>query len=467
MLNFFTKKITNKTIAIIPIIKDQFGEWLKKQPIKVQNWLNANNFQAKSATFCLLPKDDGELEEVFLGLENADDFWAFGALAQYFNAGEFQIQQGFMDVPQLQRASIAWGLGCYQFNKYKKSPTVKNARLFLADNCDQEYIENTISAIYLVRDLVNLPAEALGPNDLAKFVKNFAAKFKADFNQFVGSELITKNFPTVHIIGRASHREPHLIELRWQPKNAAKCFKLSLVGKGVCFDTGGLDIKSDKGMLDMHADMGGAALCLGLTEMIISANLPIALHVVIPAVENVVSGSSVKPRDVLVSRKGISIEINDTDAEGRVILADALTYAAEDKPDLLIDFATLTGAAEVALGDEIASMFTANEKFAEQIMAFAKQENDPVWHLPFHEAYRTMLDSNIADIRNYTETNKAGAITAALFLREFVPENINWVHFDLSVLNAKKKPGRPEGGEALAIRGIFKFIEQYFCSRRL
>lgn len=459
MLNCFTTKTSTQTISIIPIINNQFAAWLEKQPTKLQNWLKSNYFKAKSATFCLLPKADGTLETVFLGLENADDFWAFGALAQHFNVGEFQITQDFMSLEQLQRACLAWGLGSYHFNKYKKSATIKNAKLVLPENCDVHYIENTIKAIYEVRDLVNLPAEDLGPTELGKYVEKFAEQHNAKVKQIVSTELLEHKLPSIHIVGRASERPPRLIDFHWQPKHGGTKYKLTLVGKGVCFDSGGLNIKTDKGMTDMHADMGGAAHCLGLAQMIIAANLPLNLRVIIPAVDNLISGTSVKPRDVFVTRKGITVEINDTDAEGRVILADALTLASEDKPDLLIDFATLTGAAEVALGDEIPSMFTDNDELAAQIFACAKQEHDLVWQMPMYKPYRALLDSNIADIRNYSGTGKGGAITAALFLREFVPEDINWVHFDLSVLNDKTKAGRPEGGEAMAIRGLFRFIQ--------
>lgn len=452
MPNCFTSS-NQSAIPIIPIIASQFTQWLSHQSIPMQNWLKSINFLAKPETFCLVPDDKGSLSQVVVSINNAEDFWVFGLLPTALPLGRYKLTE-ITNSENLTRSAIAWGLGAYQFTHYKQANKTV-AELVLPENIDSNTVNNIVQGIWLVRDLINIPAADLGPEELAQAAVNLAKQFKADIKQIVGDELLTANYPAIHAVGRASNRVPRLIDLRWGEKNK---YKLTLVGKGVCFDSGGLDIKPSSNMLLMKKDMGGAAHALGLARMIMAANLPICLRVLIPAVENVISSNAYKPGDVIKTRKGLTVEIGNTDAEGRVILCDALMEAATDNPDLLIDFSTLTGAARVAVGTEISAMFSNDDNLAEKIMLHANNEQDPIWRLPLFTPYRKLIDSAIADINNSGSTSYAGAITAALFLKEFVPENIPWLHFDFMAWNVSTKPGRPEGGEAMSLRAIFKYL---------
>lgn len=460
MLNFITTASTKRIIPIIPVITAEFGSWYHQQNIRLKNWLNANDFNAKSGSICLLPERDGKIKQVFLGLENADDFWAFGALPNKLLEGNYQIQ-GDWTIDQLQRMAIAWGLGGYKFTVYKKAPTSK-AQLLIPENCDVQYIEIIVDSIYLIRDLINYPAENMGPASLAKAANSLAIEFNAKLNQVIGDDLLKKGYGAIHAVGRGSSSLPRLLDFTWG-KNKENP-KLVLVGKGVCFDSGGMDIKPREAMRDMEKDMGGAAHVLGLAKLIMTHQLPVNLRVIIPAVENMVSGNSMKPGDIITTYKGTTVEVGDTDAEGRLILADCLTLASEDNPDLIIDFATLTGAATVALGTEIPAMFTTDQSLAHKVLDLAATENDPLWMLPLYKPYRELLDSNIADISNIASTRWGGALTAALFLQEFVGKDIPWVHFDLPAHNAKDKPGRPKGGEAQGLRAVFHYLLERYSS---
>jgi leucyl aminopeptidase len=312
-----------------------------------------------------------------------------------------------------------------------------------------------VESIYYVRDLINTPTDDMGPTELADFTVALGKQYAATVDQIIGDDLLKKGFATIHTVGRASDDAPRLLDLRWG--NAAHP-KVTLVGKGVCFDTGGLDIKPSSGMLLMKKDMGGAAHVLGLARMIMEAKLPIRLRVLIPAVENSISGNAYRPGDIIKSRKGLTIEIGNTDAEGRVVLADALTEAVSEKPDMLIDIATLTGAARIALGTDIAVLFTNSDEVAAAVSQHAEQQSDPIWRLPLFASYREALNSSIADINNSSSDSYAGAITAGLFLKEFVPDDIPWMHFDMMAWNLKTRPGRPQGGEAMALRALFSYL---------
>jgi leucyl aminopeptidase len=316
-----------------------------------------------------------------------------------------------------------------------------------------------VQAITLVRDLINTPAEDMMPEHLAQAMITLAQAFNAHVEQVVGDSLLDQNFPTIHAVGRASTHPPRLLELRWGKESAPK---LTLVGKGVCFDSGGLDLKAANNMRLMKKDMGGAAHVMGLAHRVMSTGLPVRLRVLVPTVENAVAGNAFRPGDVIRSRKGLTIEIDNTDAEGRLILCDALATGAADNPDLMIDFATLTGAARVALGTEIPVFFCNTDEVAAGLMATAETEHDPIWRLPLHAPYRELLDSKIADIANSAGAPYGGAITAALFLQEFVPAGIPWVHFDIMAWNTKSRPGRPEGGEAMGLRAVFRYLCQRF-----
>ena len=314
-------------------------------------------------------------------------------------------------------------------------------------------------AAYLVRDLVNTPAEDMMPQHLAEAARALAEEFGAQFTEIVGDELLVRNYPLVHAVGRASVHAPRLLDLRWgDPAHP----RLTLVGKGVCFDSGGLDIKPASGMRWMKKDMGGAAHVLGLARLVMATGLPVRLRVLVPTVENAISGSSFRPGDVIRSRKGLTVEIENTDAEGRLVLCDALAEAGTEEPALLIDFATLTGAARVALGTDLPGFFTNDDALADALALAGEAERDPVWRLPLFKPYRRELESQVADLLNCSTNGFGGAITAALFLQRFVPKGIDWLHFDLNAWNVSERAGRPKGGEAMGLYATFRYLEQRF-----
>jgi leucyl aminopeptidase len=458
MSDLFITAADEQTIPIIPVIESDFGSWSEKQGAKIKNWFKINEFKGKSATVCFVPNKEGQLKQIFLGIENQNDFWAYGVLPPKLSAGTYQIKADF-NKEQWQRIAIAWGLGAYKFNAYKKEPKSK-AKLVVAEICNLKYIKNIVDAVCLLRDLINSPAENMGPASLAKAVLSVAIEFGANVEQIIGDDLLKKGYAAIYTVGRASNNAPRLIDLKW---GKDKDPKIILVGKGVCFDSGGLDLKPAEAMLLMKKDMGGGAHALALALMIMTAELPVNLRVLIPAVENMVAGNSYKPGDVITTYKGTTVEITNTDAEGRLILADALALACQDKPDLLIDFATLTGAAKIALGTDVSALFTAYNEIADEIINLSIQENDPVCRLPLYQPYRELLDSDIADICNAPDTRLGGAITAALFLQEFVDNEIPWLHFDVMGFNLSDQPGRPKGGDARALRAVFNYLlKRYF-----
>ena len=464
MQKFFintTPSIAKKTISIVPIITNNFDKWLKQQDANVKNWLEANKFSAKSGSVCILPDSKGNIHKVLIGITTANDYWAFGALPHKLPAGIYQIESDLND-KQLQRAIMAWGLGCYKFQIYTKNVDTVKAKLVIPKSCDKQAIANITSAIFLVRDLINHPAANITPEILGLEAGTLAKKFGAKITQIIGDDLLKKGFNAIHAVGRGSANKPRLIDLRW---GNAKNPKVTLVGKGVCFDSGGLDLKSASEMLTMKKDMAGAAHVLGLASMIMAAKLPINLRVLIPAVENMPSGNAYKPGDILKTYKGISVEIGNTDAEGRLILADALALACEDSPSLLIDFASLTGAARIALGTDIAAMFTNDDHLAKEISMAAQEERDPIWQLPVFEPYKELLESDIADISNIGKNSYGGAITAAIFLQEFVTANTPWLHFDIMGNNLSARPARPKGGEAQGLRAVFAYLCRRFDSK--
>jgi leucyl aminopeptidase len=380
-----------------------------------------------------------------------------GKLATLLPAGVWRFASPPAD-PRL--AALAFALGLYRFSRYRATEEKDKApRLELPQSADGADLSRIVEAVFLARDLINTPANDLGPAEIEEAAAGLAKRFGAAMRSIVGEDLLKENFPLVHAVGKASVRAPRLIDLRW---GDAKHPKLALVGKGVVFDTGGLDIKPSSAMLLMKKDMGGAACALGLASMIMGAKLPVHLRLVIPAVENAVSGSAFRPGDVFKSRKGASVEIGNTDAEGRLILADALALADEEEPDLIVDFSTLTGAARVALGPELPAAFTDDEKLAAELSGFAAREADPFWRLPLWRPYQSMLDSKIADTNNVSSSAFAGAITAALFLSRFVERAKSWLHFDLFAWNPASKPGRPEGGEAQTIRALYALLQERY-----
>jgi leucyl aminopeptidase len=449
------------SVAIHLLKKADLTAWLAERPAPLRAWVAANGFLAEAGTVCLIPGSTGTLDLVLAGIGDEDDPWLGATLAGRLPLGTTYHFADALDGDQARWACLSWLLATYAFRRYKTKPDRTWPRLVRPAAADRAWVERTAEATTLVRDLINIPAADMGPADLAAAAEGLAARFGGGVRVIVGDGLLAENYPAIHAVGRAAAhpRQPRLIDLVWGDDKAPR---LTLVGKGVCFDTGGLDLKASSNMKLMKKDMGGAAHVLGLALMIMAARLPVRLRVLIPAVENAVSGNAMRPLDVLPTRKGISVEVGNTDAEGRLILCDALTEAARDKPELLIDMATLTGAARTALGTELAALFCNNDLLAADLVRAGEVENDPMWRLPLYKPYRRLLDSKIADIGNVSDGPHAGAITAALFLQEFVPAGIPWAHFDIMAWNSSSRPGRPDGGEAMALRAIFSVIFQRF-----
>lgn len=455
---FYAVSSAEAAIPIVPIAQNDFEQWLSQQESAVKVWVNSFDFKAKPETFCLIPQQGSlQVQQVLLGIADPKDFWSFGTLPLRLPKGIYQIG-GVADASYLTSATAAWGLGAYEFTRYKKS-TKTPAQLVIADRCDSPFLHELVKATYFIRDLINTPAEDMGPADLADMARKIAEPFGATVETIIGEALLTQNYPAIHAVGRASTRAPQLIDLHWgNPSDPA----VTLVGKGVCFDSGGLDLKTPSGMALMKKDMAGSAHVLGLAHLIMSQSLPVYLRVLIPAVDNVISGNAYRPGDVIFMRKGLSVEVNNTDAEGRLVVGDALTEAASKNPVLLLDFTTLTGAARVALGPDITAMFSNDSTLSESLLAHAKITQDPIVELPLYKPYRKYLDSQVADLTNAVEIPYGGAITASLFLNEFVPANISWAHFDLMAWNLMEQGGRPQGAEAMAIRAVWSYLAERF-----
>lgn len=433
---------------------DECTKWLANQEQMVQTWVANSGYKNEAGNVAIVPDQSGQIAFIICCSTDKNNLWSVASLSTQLPPGVYQFANAGDHLPHF---AMAWGLGAYQFTRYKKA---NREPLKLVVPHDQlAFIENQVASIYDVRDLINTPTEDMGPSELAKFTAALAKTHQAEYREIVGDELLEQNYPVIHAVGRACDDAPRLLDMRWGKQDHPK---VTLVGKGVCFDTGGLDLKTAPYMLLMKKDMGGAAHVLGLARMIMQANLPVRLRVLIPAVENSVSGNAYRPGDVLTSRKGLTIEIGNTDAEGRLVLADALTEAVSESPDLIIDMATLTGAARVAVGTEIAAVFANNSEVVNAVMAKGEVLQDPIWRLPLFSAYRESLNSSIADINNSGADSYAGAITAALFLKEFVPDNIPWLHFDIMAWNLRSKPGRPVGGEAMALRALFAYLSERF-----
>jgi leucyl aminopeptidase len=443
-------------ISLHLVATDDFDDWLAAQPIEAQNWIAAAGFKAKSGAAILLPGATGVAALAVACFGDDADLWTWSGVAEKLPVADYVLASDISGVDDL---ALGWALAAYRFDRYLEEDTAERAQLVWPSSCDQASVEAFHSAITLTRDLVNTPAADMGPEDLASVAKFLADDHGAEYNEIVGDDLLTKNYPMVHAVGRASDQAPRLIDFTW---GNADHPLVTLVGKGVCFDSGGLDLKTASNMEIMKKDMGGAANVLGLASLIMASKLPIRLRVLIPAVENAVSSNAFRPGDILTSRKGITVEIGNTDAEGRLVLADALAEATNDDPDLLIDCATLTGAARVALGPELPAFFTDDEDLAADLAEQSSIVSDPMWRLPLWQSYRDMFDSKMADINNAGAGGFAGAITAALFLQYFAEDARSWVHFDMYAWSKKARPGRPAGGEAQAIRALFAVLQKRF-----
>ncbi len=461
----FIDKKSAKALPITLLTEKEFDGWLKKQDTLTQNFLKGNGFKGKAGGMAVIPGKDGSPARVVAALPEKGTMYDIADFSARLpkEPGEYYIDTK-LDPDRATEMALGFALGSYKFTAYKsKKDKTEAAKLVWPEKADQAFVESTAKAVFLVRDLVNTPSNDMGPAELAKAGKHLADQFNgASVKVITGKDLLKENYPAIYEVGKGSPREPRLIDIRWGKKDAPK---VVLVGKGVCFDTGGLDIKDSSSMLLMKKDMGGAAHVLGLAQMIMDAKLPVNLRVLIPAVENSVDGDAFRPSDIIKSRKGLTIEIGNTDAEGRLILADALTEACREKPDLVIDFATLTGAARTALGPDLPAMFSNDDKIAEALLKSSEKTGDPMWRLPLWGPYASWLDSPVADTNN-VGGGFAGAITAALFLQKFVDEKTPWVHLDTYAWNAGGKPGRPAGGEALGMRAGFDLIQSKFGKKK-
>ncbi len=420
-----------------------------------QKWAETQGFEGKAGTNLALPSAAGAISMIFVGADERGDGFSLARLCRQLPQGIYVLED--LSSPNLDHFELAWCLEAYTFDRYKKDDRGV-AQLVCRASMDYETTLRSANATFLVRDLINTPANDLGPDELELAAKKLASTHKAKISVTSGAKL-QRGFPLVHEVGKASPRYPRLIDFSWGAQHASK---VTLVGKGVCFDTGGLDVKSASGMILMKKDMGGAANVLGLAHMIMDAKLPVRLRVIIPAVENAIAGNAFRPGDVLKSRKGLTVEIGNTDAEGRLVLGDALALADEESPDLLIDMATLTGAARVALGPDLPPFYTTDEDLAVNLAKHASLQKDPLWRLPLWDPYYAYFESSVADMNNSGDTGFAGSITAALFLKRFVEKAKSYVHLDVYGWTPIAKPGSPKGGEAQGIRALFALIAERY-----
>ena len=451
-------KSAKGAIPLHAVKSDNLKRWLHTRSRREADWIRAANFAGKEHELLLVPNATGGLASAVLGLGSGHDPLAFAAFSESLPAGVYQ----FGDVPPElggARGALAWVLGTYKFDRYRKKAARALPRLVVSGDVDGAEVSRIAEGAFLARDLVNTPSNDMGPEELALAARELARTYGAKFSQIVGDELIAKKYPLIHAVGRASVRAPRLIDFIW---GDAKAPKVTLVGKGVVFDSGGLDLKPSSAMLTMKKDMGGAAVVLGLARMVMDAKLRVRLRVLIPAVENSVSGSAYRPGDVLRSRKGLTVEIGNTDAEGRLVLADALTEADSESPELLIDIATLTGAARAATGMELPPFFTDDEQLASDLACCSVETHDPLWRLPLWRGYEAAIGSSIADLNNNPDYNLGGAITAALFLNRFVSRAKSWAHFDIPAWTDRPRPGRRKGAEANAARALYALLKERY-----
>lgn len=448
----FYQTSTEKALPLITLTKKQWSDGVDK-PFE-RNCLSAQKFEGCVGNIGIITDSEGKPCKVYVGAgENVTDAIVLASVANFLPAGCYVAEQ-----PLSQSALVAWSLAQYRFDKYKANPSLP--RILVIQEKALNAVVADSAAVFLVRDLINTPPNDLGPSELAAVVSKIAEEHGATFKQWIGDELLRDNFPAIHAVGRASASAPRLLSLVWGKEAHPR---VTLVGKGVCFDSGGLDLKPAAGMRLMKKDMGGAAQVIGLAQWLMTHRVPIRLQVLIPAVENAIDGQSYRPGDVLTMRNGLKVEIHDTDAEGRLVLADALVKACEEKPELLINFATLTGAARVAVGPDISALFTNDDKLAGDLAASAQETNDPVWRMPLFEGYAEYFNSSVADCSNASAIPYAGAITAALFLQRFIPAGLSWAHFDIMAWNLGNRPGKPEGGEAMGMQAVGHYLRAKYC----
>lgn len=451
-------KSSKAAVPLDLVTHDGLKDWLAGLSDSERAWAENTGFKAKPGSTIVLPDSAGAPASAAMGVESLDSVWGLGGGSTALPEGAYQVRTKLTKA-QATNGAIAWALGGYKYDRYKKMAPAK-AKLVWPKGADRKLAEAVIAGVTMGRSLVNTPANDMGPEELAKAARDLGRKHKAKVAVTTGDDLLKKNFPTIHAVGRASVRAPRLIDLTWGPARGAP--KVTLIGKGVCFDTGGLDLKSAAGMLNMKKDMGGAANVLAVAAMIMGAELPVRLRLLVPAVENSVSGNAFRPRDVIKTRKGLTVEIGNTDAEGRLVLCDAIALAMEDKPDIVVDCATLTGAARVALGPSLPALFCNDDSLADDLLKAGLAADDALWRMPLHGPYRQMLDSDIADLNNVSTGGFGGAITAALYLEAFVAEGTPWAHIDMMGWNQSSRPGRPKGGETQSARAIFEMIRKRY-----
>ena len=446
-------------VPVTVLSKAGLVAWRESASARERDWVANTGFTGEAGKLALVPDKEGKLGRVLVGMsEDEAAMWALAGLSESLPEGNYRLERG-PEGSDPTRLALGWALGTYAFTLYREKKKEPRARLVWPDGADRALAERLANAICLARDLINTPASDLGPAELAQAAVTVAQNAGAKHRVITGDALLAENYPTIHAVGRASNRAPRLVDFTWGETDAPK---VTLVGKGVCFDSGGLDLKPASGMKMMKKDMGGAAIMLGLAQAIMQGGLNLRLRVLLPCVENAVSGNAMRPLDIVKTRKGITVEIGNTDAEGRLILCDALAEACTETPAMLVDAATLTGAARVALGPELPALFCNDDKLAAGLIDSGRGEDDPLWQMPLWRPYRKLLDSKAADINNVSDGPHAGAITAALYLQEFVEPGIPWAHLDVMAWNTRARPGRPEGAEAQTLRAVYAYIAQRF-----
>jgi leucyl aminopeptidase len=446
-----TRSATATTLHVVRAT--DYARWAEEQSPAIKRWLTSTQHRGDAGTIAWLPDDAAPS---VLAVVGPDPLYALGDLPYRLPGGTYRARG--LTGPSADLLVLGWGLGAYRYTRYKTADRTP-ARLVVPDECADALLRDQLDAIALVRDLINAPANDMLPQQLADAAAALANEFGATCSVTVGDALLANNFPTIHAVGRASTCPPRLIDVAWgDPAHPL----VTLIGKGVCFDSGGLDIKASNGMRLMKKDMGGAAHVLGIAHVVMAQRLSVRLRVLIPAVENAIDGNAYRPGDIIRTRKGTTVEIDNTDAEGRLVLCDAIALACEDRPGLIIDFATLTGAARTALGTDVPALFCNDDGLADGLIEASRRVADPLWRMPLHQPYKKMLASYTADLVNSASSPYAGAITAALFLEAFVAPNVPWAHFDLMAWNTSTSAGRPEGGEAMGLRAVYAHLASRF-----
>ncbi len=441
-------------ITITKVGRADLPRWLDERP-EQREWIAVVGYKSEPGSSAFVPAAAGRRAHVIAAPAEGETVWSYASLPKALPEGRYRFED---DIEAANDIALGWALGAYEFDAYR-TPARESAKLVWPPSAERGEVLRLAAAMKMARDLINTPAEDMGPQQLADRAVELAAEHGAEGEVIVGEDLLARDFPAIHAVGRASSRAPRLIDMRWGDAAAPK---VTLVGKGVCFDTGGLDIKPHDGMLEMKKDMGGAAVVLGLASALMALAAPIRLRVLVPAIDNAISGNALRPRDILRTRAGKTVEIGNTDAEGRLILCDALAEADREGPELLIDCATLTGAAKIALGTEVQALFCDDDRAAGELVAAGSDCGDPLWCLPIWRPYRKQIDSPCADLNNVGKGPFGGAIIAALYLAQFVSAAKTWAHLDVFAANQTARPGRPEGGEATGLRALEAFIRRRY-----